>query len=136
MPVGPVNYRMAETLRRAKRVGSGDTHKRYDPYDTLRCAIVEQAILDWMDGQKILMKRHGVSNLQELHKKFPDGESWHKVCSPKILIMIDAERFFKNEFCEDLCGVDGREILKRLKAGQVAKPVKPTASYTRNKQAA
>lgn len=131
MSVGPVNYKMAETLRRAKRVGSGDTHNRYDPYDGLRCAIVEQAVIDWMDGQRLIEKRHGVHNLQELHKKFPDGESWHKVCTPRVMYMIDAERFFKDEYCEDLCGIPGKLILDRLKAGKIEKISKFTANYSR-----
>ena len=120
MPAGPVDYRLAESLRRARRVGGGG--KPHDPFDDLRCAIVLQAMSDWLTGQAIIRKRHGVNNLQELKAKFPGKENWEKVCTLRVQYMMDAERFFNGEYCEDLCGVSGKLILQRLIEGKTLDP--------------
>lgn len=117
MPAGSVNYKMAEQLRRAKPCWS-DGRKPYDPFDDLRCAIVLQAMDDWLMGQSLIKKRHDVNDLQELRAKFPGKEDWEKVCTLRIQYMADAERFFNSEYCEDLCGVPGKLILHRMKNGE------------------
>ena len=93
-------------------------NKETDPYEELGYAIVIQAMVDWLNGQKKIQSLYGVKNLQELKEKFQDKDSWHKVCTGKVLYMIDAERFFKSSYCDDICVVDGRTILARLKAGK------------------
>lgn len=127
MSRGTVNQKLAETLRRARKVGSGEPRSWHDPFDDLRCSIVFQALVDWLTGQKVIEELYGVSNLQELRKIFPDKESWSRAISPrkvkqgsKILCMIDAEKFFNSEYCEDLCGIEGKLILSRLKSGKIS----------------
>lgn len=114
MPAGPVNYRMAEDLRRARRINGGKS-KQHDPFDDLRAAIVLQAIQDWNDGFEHITKRYNASSLQELIKRYPKQSDWEKVCTKHVLRMIDAEHFFRSEYCEDLCGIGGALILKKLR---------------------
>ena len=113
MPAGPVNHKMAEDLRRARRIYGGRS-ERHDPFDDLRVAIVLQATQDWKDGFEYIVKRYNVSSLQELRKKYPEQSDWEKVCVGHVLWMMDAERFFRSEYCEDLCGIKGTIILNKL----------------------
>lgn len=115
----------------------GKSSRETDPYEELSYAIVIQAMIDWLAGQKKIESLYGVKNLQELKEQFPDKDSWHKVCVGKVFYMMDAERFFKSNYCEDICGIDGRIILSRLKAGKTLNLDRLTKGYhtSRKKQA-
>lgn len=117
---GSANHKLADFLGRAK-ILCRESNPERDPYAELGYAIVMQALVDWLRGQEKIQKEYGADNLQELRTKFPSKEEWGKIRTPKIANMIDAERFFKSDYCEDLCGISGSVILERLKAGKTLK---------------
>ena len=64
-------------------------------YENLANAIVEKAVEDWRDA---------VRRLKRYHKS-----------QTAAVMKADCESFFLSPYCEQLCGVDGKYILARLK---------------------
>lgn len=68
-------------------------------YKGLACAIVEQAAVDYRNI---------------LYRIDFDLETGVKPSRPTFFGLMEIQRFFKSEWCEFLCGIDGWDILSSL----------------------
>lgn len=66
-----------------------------DPYEALRNAIVLQAVKDWQSAARKLKKRPRYDPARQMRD--------------------DCERFFRSDWFEELTGMDGSAILRKLK---------------------
>ena len=66
-----------------------------DPYEALRNAIVLQAVRDWQSAVRKLKKRPRYAPAKQMRD--------------------ECERFFRSDWFEELTGMDGSAILRKLK---------------------